>query len=147
MSLDLDHSPPICSFGVISFENVPVWDLNMPETLVPSMNGYCPILGTCKPPPSIVPFALHRVDQIRVLSKELQDSHQWSHGPCSMARKTDISHYLACYFFHKMLEFGLQKCWKCVSNSVVSNSLQLHGLVAHQAPLSMGFFRQEYWSS
>ena len=30
--------------------------------------------------------------------------------------------------------------------SVVSDSLQLHGLyVAHQAPLSMGFSRQEYW--
>ena len=36
----------------------------------------------------------------------------------------------------------------CVlSNSVVSNSLQSHGLyVAHQAPLSMEFSRQEYWS-
>ena len=30
-----------------------------------------------------------------------------------------------------------------VSLSVVSDSLQLH--VAHQAPLSMGFSRQEYW--
>ena len=36
----------------------------------------------------------------------------------------------------------------CVlSSSVVSNSLQPHGLyVACQAPLSMGFSRQEYWS-
>ena len=33
------------------------------------------------------------------------------------------------------------------SHSVVSNSLQPHGLyVAFQAPLSMGFPRQEYWS-
>ena len=32
----------------------------------------------------------------------------------------------------------------CVSCSVMSNSLQPHG--ARQAPLSMGFFRQEYWS-
>ena len=31
-----------------------------------------------------------------------------------------------------------------VSCSVVSYSFQLH--VAHQAPLSMGFSRQEYWS-
>ena len=31
--------------------------------------------------------------------------------------------------------------------SVMSNSLQPHGLyVAHQAPLSMGFSRQEYWN-
>ena len=34
----------------------------------------------------------------------------------------------------------------CVSHSVVSASLQPHGLVAFQAPLSMGFLRQEYWS-
>ena len=34
-----------------------------------------------------------------------------------------------------------------LSSSVVSNSLQSHGLyVAHQAPLSMEFSRQEYWS-
>ena len=33
------------------------------------------------------------------------------------------------------------------SHSVVSSSFRLHGLhVAHQAPLSMGFSRQEYWS-
>ena len=35
----------------------------------------------------------------------------------------------------------------CVlSCSVVSDSLRPHGLLAHQAPLSMGFSRQEYWS-
>ena len=33
-----------------------------------------------------------------------------------------------------------------VSHSVVSDSLQPHGLVAQQAPLFMGFSRQEYWS-
>ena len=34
-----------------------------------------------------------------------------------------------------------------LSCSVMSNSLQPHGLcVARQAPLSMGFCRQEYWS-
>ena len=32
------------------------------------------------------------------------------------------------------------------SLSVVSNSLQPHGLQPHQAPLSMEFSRQEYWS-
>ena len=36
---------------------------------------------------------------------------------------------------------------KRVSHSVVSDSLGPHGLyVVHQAPLSMGFPRQEYWS-
>ena len=34
----------------------------------------------------------------------------------------------------------------CVSRSVVSDSLQPHGTVAHQAPLSMEFSMQEYWS-
>ena len=34
-----------------------------------------------------------------------------------------------------------------LSRSVVSSSLRPHGLyVAHQAPVSMGFSRQEYWS-
>ena len=32
------------------------------------------------------------------------------------------------------------------SRSVVSNSLVTPWTVAHQAPLSMGFFQQEYWS-
>ena len=45
----------------------------------------------------------------------------------------------------------ISQCWTlfvCVSHSVVSNSLQPHGLyVAHQAPLSMGFSKQEYWSA
>ena len=35
----------------------------------------------------------------------------------------------------------------CVSHSVMSNCLKPHELcVAHQAPLSMVFSRQEYWS-
>ena len=34
----------------------------------------------------------------------------------------------------------------CSVDSAVPDSLQPHGLVAHQAPLSMGFSRQEYWS-
>ena len=37
-------------------------------------------------------------------------------------------------------------CVYAVSHSVVSGSLQPHGLVAQQAPLFMGFSRQEYWS-
>ena len=41
----------------------------------------------------------------------------------------------------KMVHFML--CGMC---SVVSNSLQLHGLQSTNGPLSMGFSRQEYWS-
>ena len=33
-----------------------------------------------------------------------------------------------------------------LSHSVVSDSLQLLWTVAHQAPLSLGFSRQEYWN-
>ena len=33
-----------------------------------------------------------------------------------------------------------------VSHSVMSDSLQPHGLVAHQASLSMEFSRHKYWS-
>ena len=34
----------------------------------------------------------------------------------------------------------------CSVASVVSDSFRPYGLVIHQAPLSMGFSRQEYWS-
>ena len=37
-------------------------------------------------------------------------------------------------------------CCAALDHSVTSNSLSPHGLVAHQASLSMGFSRQEYWS-
>ena len=37
-----------------------------------------------------------------------------------------------------------EDCFVCCS--VTSNSLRPHGPVAHQAPLSMGVSRQEYWS-
>ena len=33
-----------------------------------------------------------------------------------------------------------------LSGSVMSDSLRPHGLYPHQAPLSMGFSRQEYWT-
>ena len=38
--------------------------------------------------------------------------------------------------------FTLQ--WLLFSRSVMS--MRPHGLSAHQAPLSMGFYRQEYWN-
>ena len=36
-------------------------------------------------------------------------------------------------------------CYAVLSRSVVSNSLLPPGTIARQAPLSMGFSRQEYW--
>ena len=38
------------------------------------------------------------------------------------------------------------KVSKSISHSVVSDSLRTPWNIAHQAPLSMEFFRQEYWS-
>ena len=53
----------------------------------------------------------------------------------------------------RVLVWPKLSCWLnavhfllCVSHSVVSDSLQLCGLIAHQALLSMEFSRQEYWS-
>ena len=40
----------------------------------------------------------------------------------------------------------LPHCCCCFSHSVVSDSFETPWTVAHQAPLSVGFFRQEYWS-
>ena len=40
----------------------------------------------------------------------------------------------------------LTKINMTVSCSVMSDSLQPHETVAYQAPLSMEFYRQEYWS-
>ena len=37
-------------------------------------------------------------------------------------------------------------CVCVLSHSVVSNSLRPQWTVAHQAPLPMGFLKQEYWS-
>ena len=38
-------------------------------------------------------------------------------------------------------------CVRVLSRSVASDSLRPPWTVAHQDPLSMGFFRQEYWSA
>ena len=40
---------------------------------------------------------------------------------------------------------GVEK-WKSVNHSVMSDSLQPHGLYSHQPLLSIEFSRQEYWS-
>ena len=46
---------------------------------------------------------------------------------------------------HRNIE-GVCLCSAVIRHSVVSNSLQPHGAAAHQAPLSTGFPRQEYWN-
>ena len=47
------------------------------------------------------------------------------------------------FFFLEGYQSGYIRKWRKWSRSVVSNSLWTHG---HQAPPSMGFSRQEYWS-
>ena len=47
--------------------------------------------------------------------------------------------------FHFLLQCMKSEKWKW-SRSVMSDSHRPHGPQAHQAPPSMGFSRQEYWS-
>ena len=49
---------------------------------------------------------------------------------------------------HTLIFIFIDRLWKVltVSRSVMSDSLQPEWTVDHQAPLSMGFSRQEYWS-
>ena len=49
-------------------------------------------------------------------------------------------------YFHILLPGVSMWTINVCSYSVVSDSLWTHGLVACQAPLSMGFSKQEYWS-
>ena len=53
-----------------------------------------------------------------------------------------------CQALVEMLSMGtsVPSCNPCVSCLVVSDSLRPPWTIARQAPLSMGFSRQEYWS-
>ena len=52
---------------------------------------------------------------------------------------------MVSFLLFSQVAFSLLSC-VTVSHSVISNSFRPHDLyVAHQAPLSMGFSRQEYW--
>jgi len=70
--------------------------------------------------------------------------------PVSFFPSRSQSSYSACIillpflFLHYYLGF-VSSCMRAVA-SLVSNSLQLMDYVARQAPLSMGFCRQEYQS-
>ena len=57
--------------------------------------------------------------------------------------------YLEKSSFSSSTHFDLNLILFALCCSVVSDSLRLHGSqasIAHQASLSMGFYRQEYWS-
>ena len=67
--------------------------------------------------------------------------HSHSHSPvCKDSSFSTFSTALIIILFFYFLTMCVVSC------SVMSHSLQPHGIVAHQAPLSMGFSRQEYWS-
>ena len=60
----------------------------------------------------------------------------------------DLMRHFVCFAFsqsEKSLQI-LKKAVCALSHSVVSDTLVTPWTVAHQAPLSMGFPRQEYWS-
>ena len=63
----------------------------------------------------------------------------------------DVEHifiYLSALCISSLVRslFKVCVCVCTLSHSVVSNSFWPHGLVTHQAPLSMEFPREEYWS-
>ena len=85
----------------------------------------------------------------------------WGH------KELDTTERLKCSFFSNHISIEMNDCWMwpqynllpqrhrgsitsrtslLFSRSVVSDSLLLHGLEPHQAPLSIGFPRQEYCS-
>ena len=59
-------------------------------------------------------------------------------------RKQSSEGRVILFGFHSI--YHCPYCVKCVSRSVVSDSLQPNGLQPRQAPLCMEFSRQEYWS-
>ena len=66
-------------------------------------------------------------------------------------KKTLLGNYLILYSHLKEYSYQFIKCSKslaccCLVTSVMSNSCVTPWTVARQAPLSMGFSRQEYWS-
>ena len=58
-----------------------------------------------------------------------------------------LSAEITRWFGHTSLTISRTQTWSlCSIASVMSNSFGTLWTVTHQAPLSMGFFRQEYWS-
>ena len=70
-------------------------------------------------------------------------------GKRSTNRRSQASFILKVRFYSQGTGFvgvSARCALLCSVASVMSHSLQLHGTVAHKAPLSIGFPRQEYWS-
>ena len=77
-------------------------------------------------------------------------SMRWSWTPSShsinMVYYIDF-HVLNQHYIHPInLTWSSCMCCAVLSHSVVPNFVQPHGLWPVQAPLFMGFLRQEYWS-
>ena len=75
----------------------------------------------------------------------------WSGLPLPSPNKCKVA-YMSIWsdetpqFFPPCVCVSVCVCACVRARSVVSDSLQPHGLLACQAPLSMGFPRQEYWT-
>ena len=77
------------------------------------------------------------------LSPALQADFLLSHRE---AKLTGCHRFLFQFVVHPGMGTGLPYISVCVSYSVISDSLQPLGCIAYQAPLSIEFSRQEFWS-
>ena len=102
----------------------------------------CPYLCDpmdCSPPGSSV----HEISQARILEWVASSFSRWPFWPKDQTR-------ISCTEADSLPSVTAGKpksvLWRCVIHSVVSSSLWPHGLLPTQAPLSMAFSRQEFWS-
>ena len=106
--------------------------------MLQSCPNLCDLMD-CSPPGSSV----HEISQARILEWVASSFSRGSPWPKDQTR-------ISCIVANSLLSETPGKpksiLWRCVIHSVVSNSLWPHGLLPTQAPLSMAFSRQEYWS-
>ena len=117
------------------------------------MSDSCNLMD-CRPPT----FSVHGISQARTLERVVVFFSSWSFWPrdrihiCIEVGLFTIGppgkpHTRVCVYFFT-LQVITRYCAMCcvLRHSVVSDSLQPFWNVVHQAPVSMGFSRQDYWS-
>ena len=102
----------------------------------------CPNL--CNPMDCSSPgSSVHEISQTRILEWVASSFSRWPSWPKDQTR-------ISCTEADSLPSVTPGKpksvLWRCVIHSVVSNSLWPHGLLPTQVPMSMAFYRQEYWS-
>ena len=89
--------------------------------------------------PGYRPWGCKESDTTKWLTLPLEEIWKLSHTPKGFGTQGSPTSRPLCII--------ILQAWFCrLCYSVVSSSLQSRGLIACQAPLSMGFSRQEYWS-